>query len=61
MDIMKKIDDLGIVTIEPTGTFSKELVMDAIKSTENIYNSLDLDSISKEISKKEEAINEILV
>ena len=59
-EMVKKVKDLGIVMIEPSGEFSKELVEDAIKTAEGIFSDPSLDEIAADIDKREKKIDEIL-
>lgn len=59
-EMVKKVKDLGIVMIEPSGEFSKALVEDAIKTAEDILSDPLLDNIAADINKREKKIDEIL-
>ena len=59
-EMVKKVKDLGIVMIEPSGEFSKALVEDAIKTAEGILSDLSLDEIAADIDQREKEIDEIL-
>lgn len=50
-EIQKKLDELGIVSIEASGDLSSNLITDAIKSTEKLMSNLDLSKLAKEINK----------
>ena len=52
-EIQKKLDELGIVSIEASGDLSSNLITDAIKSTEKLMSNLDLSKLAKEINKAE--------
>lgn len=52
-EIQKKLDELGIVSIEASGDSSSNLITDAIKSTENLMSNLNLSKLAKEINKAE--------
>lgn len=52
-EIQKKLDELGIVSIEVSGDLSSNLITDAIKSTENLMSNLNLSKLAKEINKAE--------
>lgn len=59
-EMVKKVKDLGIVMIEPSGEFSKALVEDAIKTAEGILSDPSLDEIAADIDQREKEIDEIL-
>ena len=56
-DIQKKLDELGIVSIEAPGDLSTALIEDTISSTEKLLNSIDLQELAKDINKAEEVLN----
>lgn len=48
-----KLDELGIVSIEASGDLSSGLISDAIASTENLMQNIDLTKIAEKINKAE--------
>lgn len=59
-EMVKKVDELGIVMIESSGKFSKALAEDAIKTAEDVLSDSSLDKIAADIDKREKEIDEIL-
>lgn len=57
--IESKLDELGIISINASGDFSEELVLDVIETTEEIYNTLDLKAISDKMDKMEAQIEQL--
>lgn len=52
-ELQKKLDELGIVSIEATGELSVGLVQNAIDSTKNLLSHLDLGTTAKEADENE--------
>lgn len=53
MKSQKKLDELGILNIEASGELTSGLVLDAIESTENLFKSVDMAALAKEINDRE--------
>lgn len=52
-ELQKKLDELGIVSIEATGELSVGLIQNVIDSTKNLLSHLNLETMAKEADKNE--------
>lgn len=51
-ELLEKCEDLGIINIETAGELSKDLLNDAILSTEHLLQSFDFSQITDEVNSR---------
>lgn len=52
-EVQRKIKTLGILNIEASGDLSDTLVRDAIRSTEELYSTIDFEKLKEEFDEAE--------